>query len=410
MDVIVRHPFVPVDLLCDEPSLARFLDRLSTFSRHVWFDMRGFGASDRTSEGRWEENLVDDTVAVMDEVGIDHAAMLTLSVETGLLFAATHPERTTALVLVNAFPRLRQADDYPQGVADEAVDARLAAVARAWGTGDELSGLAPSVAHDDRFLAWFTRCERLGWSPSEALGAWRTVYEVDLRGVLGTIQAPTLVVARKPMASIGHYLADHIAGARLVEVPGLDMLFFVGDTAPMLDAIEEFLTGHLPAPSVDRVLATVLFTDIVESTHTLARVGDRLWREVLETHDALVTNELERYRGRRIKPTGDGVLATFDGPGRAIRCASAIRDALRSLGLEIRAGLHTGEIDLVGDDVAGLAVHIAQRVQTRAEPGEVLVSSSVPPLVAGSGIQFTARGRHALKGVPGRWQLFTAEP
>jgi class 3 adenylate cyclase len=409
LDVIVRHPVVPVDLLRDEPNLARFLDRLSAFSRHVWFDMRGFGASDRTSGGRWEENIVDDAVAVMDAVGFDYAAMLSLGVESGLLFAATHPERTTALVLVNAFPRARRAEDYPQGLADDVADARLTAVADAWGTGEQLRYIAPSVARDERFLAWFSRCERLGQSPSEALARYRTIYEVDLRGVLGTIQAPTLVVARRPMAVIGRYLAERISGARLVEVPGPDTLFFVGDTVAMLDSIEQFLTGRLPTPDIDRVLATVMFTDIVDSTPTLAGVGDRRWREVLEAHEALVTDELERYRGRRIKMTGDGVLATFDGPGRAIRCASAIRDAVRSLGLEIRAGLHTGEIDIVGGDVTGLAVHIAQRVQTRAQPGEVLVSSSVPPLIAGSGIHFTARGEHSLKGVPGQWQLFAVE-
>ena len=328
-----------------------------------------------------------------------------------LQFAATHPERTSALVLINPSARFRRADDYPEGLADEDVEAVLAAVRDRWGTGETLRLLAPSMAGDARFARWLARCERLSMPPQDASWRFRASFEVDVRHLLGAIRVPTLVVVRAgwPGSEQGRYVAEHIDGARYVELPGEDFLFFVGDTGPLLDAIEEFVTGRLPRHEVDRVLATVLFTDVVGSTDQVAGMGDRRWSELLATHDGLTRAELERFRGREIRTTGDGFLATFDGPGRAVRCACAIRDAVRAIGIQVRVGLHTGEIELHGDEIGGIAVHIAQRVQALAQPDEVLVSRTVADLVGGSGIPFADRGTHALKGVPNQWQLFAVE-
>jgi class 3 adenylate cyclase len=258
-------------------------------------------------------------------------------------------------------------------------------------------------------LRWFARCERLSVTPSEAVRGFRTWYETDTRHVLPAIKVPTLVTLRPGHRTNAQskYVAEHIEGARIVEVPG-ELLFFVGDTRPMLDAVEEFVTGKLPAHDIDRVLATVVFTDLVSSTEQAARLGDRRWKELLLAHDSLVRGELERYRGREIKSTGDGFLATFDGPGRAVRCAAAMRDAVRGVGVEMRVGVHTGEIELQDDDVGGIAVHIAQRVMSQAQPGEIVVSSTVRDLVAGSGITFEDRGATDLRGVPDQWRLFAA--
>jgi class 3 adenylate cyclase len=255
---------------------------------------------------------------------------------------------------------------------------------------------------------WFGRAERLMCTADELGWRVRASFEVDLRPALSAIQVPTLVAYRQGafVAAQARYAADHIERAKPIELPGDDYLFFVADTAPLLDAIEEFLTGQVPARDTDRVLATVLFTDIVGSTEHAAQLGDRRWKELLSTHDTMVRGEVERFRGRLVKSTGDGALATFDGPGRAIRCATAIRESVRSLGIEIRAGLHTGEIELHGDDIGGIAVHISQRVSALAAPGEVLVSRTVTDLVAGSGIDFEDRGEHELKGVPGVWRLY----
>ena len=261
---------------------------------------------------------------------------------------------------------------------------------------------------DVRFRRWFERAERLTTAPGERLWRGRNTFDIDLRDVLGAIRVPTLIVNRRDRRGVEQtrYIAEHVEGAKYVEVPGADLLPFLGDSGPVLDAIEEFLSGHLAPPEADRVLATVLFTDLVNSTPQAAELGDRRWRELLITHDALVTEELDRFRGRVVKFTGDGVLATFDGPGRAIRCACAIRDGVESLGLEMRAGLHAGEIELRGDDVSGIAVHTAQRVSSLAGAGEVLVSRTVADLLAGSEIDFHEHGEHQLKGVPGTWKLF----
>jgi class 3 adenylate cyclase len=322
-----------------------------------------------------------------------------------ILFAASHPERTKALVLVNASARAAFRRD-----SSDAWMFELEQFRRGWGTEAILDRVAPSVAGDTRLRRWLGRSQRMMCTADEMYWRNQAAFAMDMRPALPSVQAPTLFVHRRGVrsAALVHEDAPHIRGAKVVELPGEDFLFFVGDTGPMLDAAEEFLTGHLPAHHSDRVLATVLFTDIVGSTEQAARLGDRRWKEVLAMHDALLATEVERFRGRTVKSTGDGVLATFDGPGRAIRCACAIRDAVCSLGVDVRAGLHTGEIELRGVDVAGMAVHIGARVSALAAAGEVLVSSTVKDLVAGSGIEFDDRGEHELKGVPGTWRLFAA--
>jgi class 3 adenylate cyclase len=410
LDLLVFHPPIcPVDLMWDEPMLVRFLERLSTFSRSIWFDPRGRGASDPLPhvEDRFAESSSDDMLAVLDDLGLEQVALLGLETPA-YLFAASHPERTKALVLYNTAARFRWAEDYPEGASAEVMERWLTTLRRTWGTGFSLNVRAPNLAGDARLRRWLARGERLVGTPDEMAWRRRAAVEVDLRAILPTIGVPTLVLCRNeaPIAPHARYVAQHIPGAKLVEVPGGDNLFFAGDTTPLLDEIEEFLTGSLPAHRTDRLLATVLFTDVVGSTEQAARLGDRRWRELLATHDDLVRSELDRFRGRPVKSTGDGVLATFDGPGRAIRCACAIRDSLRPLGIDVRAGLHTGEIEVTGDDIAGVAVHIGFRVSALAGASEVLVSSTVRDLVAGSGIEFEDRGDHHLKGVPGTWRLY----
>jgi class 3 adenylate cyclase len=410
LDLLVFHPPIcPVDLLWDEPMLVRFLERLSSFSRSIWFDPRGRGASDPLphDEDRFEESCSDDMLGVLDHLGLEQIAVLGLETPA-FLFAASHPERTKALVLYNPTARYRWAEDYPEGASARVMERWLTTLGRDWGTGSALDLRAPSLSGDARLRRWLARGERLVGTPDEMAWRRRAALEVDLRAILPTVGVPTLVLCRHEgaVAPLARYVGHHIADAKLVELPGRDHLFFAGDTTPLLDEIEEFLTGSLPAHRIDRLLATVLFTDVVSSTEQAARLGDRRWRELLATHDDLVRSELERFRGRAVKSTGDGVLATFDGPGRAIRCACAIRDSVRPLGIDMRAGLHTGEIEVTGADIAGMAVHIGARVSALAGASEVLVSSTVRDLVAGSGIEFEDRGDHQLKGVPGTWRMY----
>jgi class 3 adenylate cyclase len=405
--LVVAPNFIPVDLLCDEPRALQFFDRLSSFSRHIWFDPRGTGASGGIVPGeeRLLETWVEDMVAVADDACLEHVAVLQLGgVGFGPLFAATHPERTAAMVLVNTTARFRIAEDYAQGLTDEEASAYLDPATDGLFS---IERVAPSMVDDVQFGRWYERALRLGAPPDTQRRRVGAAFETDARGVLRSVQSPTLVVSRRDhrFAAQNRYMADHIAGARLVEVEGRDRLFFV-DSGEILDVIEEFLTGETAAPEPDRVLATVLFTDVVASTRQVAEMGDRRWRHLLATHDALVRAELDRFRGREIKSTGDGVLATFDGPGRAIRAACAIRDALGALGLEVRAGLHTGEIELRGHDIAGIAVVIGQRISALAGPGDVLISRTVADLIAGSDIELRDHGEHVLKGLPGTWQLF----
>jgi class 3 adenylate cyclase len=397
----------------DEPRFVRFLNGLSSFSRHVWFDSRGTGSSDPIDqvEGRLTESFVDDMIAVIDDLGCERVVVLDALGPPALQFAATHPERTAALVLMNPSACLRCVDDYPEGYADEDLEAVLAARLDRWGTGELLGRFNPSTAGDARFERWLARCERVSMSPQDASWRLRASFDADVRHLLPAIRVPTLVVLRAdgPGSEQARYVAEHIDNSRYVELASADRLFFVGDTGPLLDVIEEFVTGRVPTRDVDRVLATVMFTDVVGSTDQVAGMGDRRWSELLATHDELIRGELERFRGREIQTTGDGFLATFDGPGRAVRCACAIRDAVHAIGIRVRNGLHTGEIELRGDDIRGIAVHIAQRVEALAQPNEVLVSRTVADLVAGSGIPFADRGTHALKGVPGQWPLFAVE-
>jgi class 3 adenylate cyclase/pimeloyl-ACP methyl ester carboxylesterase len=402
-----------LDLMWDEPRWAHYLDRLATFSRLIVFDMRGIGLSDRGPEPPVVEIQMDDVRAVLDAAGSESAAVFggARGAAPALLFAATYPERVRALVLYAPIAKTVRSDDYPIGRTEEEQQGFREAFVRNMGTGHALEDMqGPSGAYDERFVAWWARFERLTASP----GHWGELAEilgqVDVRAAVPLIQAPTLVVHRRDDRIValdhGRWIADHIAGAKLVELEGNDHIPFLGDGDAIVDEIEEFLTGARPVPDTDRVLATVVFTDIVASTARAAALGDRAWRDLLERHHALVRRELERHRGREIDTAGDGFMATFDGPARGIRCASAIVTGVRDLGLDVRAGVHTGECELMGDKLGGIAVHVAARVSAAAAPGEVLVSQTVKDLVAGSGIAFDDRGLHELKGVPDPRRLY----
>ena len=404
-----------MELFWEEPSCARFLKRLASFSRLILFDKRGTGSSDRSVEIPIIEQQIDDLTSVMDSVGSERAALLGASEGGSLctLFAATHPERTSALILCGAVATTRWSPETPWALTRETFETWIQTVAREWGGPLAIELFAPSVAHDQRFRDWWARLLRLAASPATAIALLRMLDDIDVRPVLPTIRVPTLVLQctgdRIVNVENGRYLGRHIPNAKYVELPGADHFPYVGDTDAILAEIEEFLTGARHAPEADRVLATVLFTDIVGSTAHAAGMGDQRWRDLLGSYQALVRGELARSRGREVKTLGDGFLATFDGPARAIRCACAIRDSVRPLGIEIRAGLHTGECELMDDDVGGIAVHIGARVASSAAPSEVLVSSTVKDLVAGSGLRFADRGTHHLHGVPGEWRLFAVE-
>jgi pimeloyl-ACP methyl ester carboxylesterase len=399
----------------DQPALAAFLERLASFSRLILFDKRGTGLSDRAPNDRLPnlEERMDDVRAVLDAVGSDQAALFGHS-EGGsmsVLFAATYPQRTRALVTFGIFARRRRSEDYPWAPTDDEREATIQRVEREWVTEDLIRPLAPSRADDPDFLAQVATYFRRSASPGAAAALLRMNTEIDVRAVLPTIRVPTLVLHRTDDRDAhvdeGRWIASQIPGARFLELPGSDHLFWAGDTDPVLAEIEEFLTGVRPEPERERVLATVLFTDVVASTETAARLGDRRWRELLDTHRADVRSALARWRGEEIDTTGDGFLAVFDGPARAVRSAVAIRDSAAARGIQVRAGLHTGEIERRGSDLAGLAVHIGARVIGKAGPGEVVASSTVRDLVAGSGIQWADRGIHALKGVPDEWHLYS---
>jgi class 3 adenylate cyclase len=398
----------------EEPSHARFLERLASFSRLIMFDKRGTGMSDREVDVPALEERMDDVRAVMDEVASERAAIFGIS-EGGnmsVLFAATHPDRTVALVTFGIFAKRIRSEDYPWAPTPEERQRWYESLEREWGGPAELRTLAPTVAEDERFARWWATYLRHGASPRAALTLARTNTQIDVRDVLPTITVPTLVIHRTGDRDVkieeARYIAGRIPRARLVELSGEDHLAYVGDQDAVLDEIEEFLTGVRRGPEPDRVLATVLFTDIVGSTERAAELGDRRWRDLLDQHHATIRRALSRFRGREVDTAGDGFLATFDGPARAVRCARSIIEEIRGLGVEIRAGLHTGECEVAGEGIRGIAVHIGARVAGVAAPGEVLVSSTVKDLVAGSGIRFEDRGERELKGVPGRWRLFAA--
>lgn len=410
--------FVPgfisnIDHYWDDPILADFLGRLASFSRLILFDKRGTGLSDRVDSLPTLEERMDDVRAVMDAVESREAALFGIS-EGGamaMLFAATYPERVRALALVGAYAH------HPTWVTPEdALPAALARVEKLWGSGELVRAFAPSRADDPQFKRWWARLERSGASPKAALDIMRMNNGIDVRHLLPTIRVPTLVLhaandVRVDVAA-GRFLASAINGARYVELPGRDHPPFATEAlaVAIADHLEEFLTGSRSAAEVDRVLATVLFTDIVASTERASALGDKAWRSLLERHDALARREIARFRGRVIKSTGDGFLATFDGPARAVRCAGAIASGVRELGLAIRGGAHTGEIDVRDEtgDIGGIAVHIASRIAALAGSGEILVSSTVKDLVAGSNLRFESRGIHILKGLPEGIQLFAA--
>lgn len=405
-----------LEALWEEPRWVRYAERLASFSRLIVFDMRGVGLSDRGGEPPFLELMVDDAGAVMDAASSETAALFGASRAgvMAMLFAATHPERVRALVLYDTWAKNLRSDDHPHGATTAEDDEFVNRFVAEMGTAQNLDLQAPSGLGDERFVRWWARFERLITSPA----GFRELADVrrnsDVRAVLPLIQAPTLVLHRAGDQIVpvdqGRYLGQAIPNARFVELAGDDHIPFVGDSDAIVDEVQEFLTGARPIPDTDRVLATVLFTDIVSSTERAAALGDRSWRELLQQHHSVVRSELERFRGVEIDTAGDGFMASFDGPARAIRCACAIHDAVSQLRLEIRAGVHTGECERIGDKLSGIAVHIAARVAGTAAPGQVLVSQTVRDLVAGSGIEFEDRGEHELKGVSETWRLFAVRP
>ena len=417
IDLVFVPGFVSnIEHYWEMPRVPELLQRLGSFARVVLFDKRGTGLSDPVAEPPPLEQRMDDMQAVMDAAGVERAALFGIS-EGGpasILFAATYPNRTTALVLYGSTPRFRTDDDISWGATDEQMQLLLDQISERWGEGALLSTFAPSAVEDPGMDEVWSRFQRAGASPAMARSVISALFEIDVRDILPTIQVPTLILHRTGdrIAPIegARLMAEKIPGARMIEFEGDDHVPFTGDFNPVVDEMEEFLTGTRQVRPLDRVLATVMFTDIVDSTRRAAAAGDRGWRALLERHDELTRRQLDRFRGREIKTLGDGFLATFDGPARAIECACAIRDGVSPLGLEVRAGLHTGECELAGDDVRGMAVNIGARIGALAQPNEVLVSGTVKDLVVGADLDFRDRGEHELKGVPGTWRLFAAAP
>jgi pimeloyl-ACP methyl ester carboxylesterase len=406
-----------IEVSWEDPDIADLLTRLTAFSRLILFDKRGTGMSDRVTESQLPplEQRMDDVRAVMDAAGSRRAALLGIS-EGGtlsILFAATYPERTSALVLYGSWATWLKEDGYPWAPTLEQHDAAMALMrAQDPSKPFNLERFAPTKLKDEDFKKRLARYGRLAATPGAALAFYQMNIHMDVRDILPSVHVPTLVLHRAGDRMVypqnGRYIADHISGARYIVLPGDDHLAWVGDREALVGEIEEFLTGTRHAPETDRVLATVLFSDIVGSTAKAAELGDKDWKALLGRHDSAVRRQLQRFRGREVKTLGDGFLVTFDGPARAVRCAEGIIQDLKALGIEVRAGIHTGEIELIGDDIGGIAVHIASRIGAIAAPGEVVVSSTVKDLSAGSGIVFEDRGIHALKGVPDRWQLYAA--
>ena len=408
-----------IELAWENPQTERFLRRFASYGRLIFFDMRGVGLSDPVEDLPPLEEWMDDVRTVMDAVGSRRAALVGHghAGQLCMLVAASHPDRVQALVTVNSFARLARAPGYRAGMPVSAQQTWIEGLRGTWGTTDplHLQVLAPELAGEEFALGWWARLERAAGSPRRAVRKQQLAFELDVRDVLGAIAVPTMVVQSAGnlfvMPSQGRYLAEHIPGARYLELAsGGHWPWAAADADRFLDELEAFITGAPQVPGGDLVLATVAFTDIVDSTAKAAAMGDRRWRELLQVHDSVARREVEAARGRMIKSTGDGLLATFDGPARAIRCVGAIERGVATLGLHVRAGLHTGEIELVGDDVGGIAVAIAARLTSLAQSDEVVVSSTVKDLVVGSGIRFEDRGRHALKGVPDEWHVFAALP
>jgi class 3 adenylate cyclase len=412
--LLTTGSFSNPDIEWEDPTFVRLSMRLASFCRMIKFDRRGIGMSDPVSLHAlppWE-SYAEEAVAVMDHAGSKVATVMAVydAGPIGLLFAATKPERTAGLILANTYARFVYAPDYPFGPPREVADQLIENMGELWGTEAMVWMIAPSRAADERFRRWHARLQRAMTSPGALQVYLRALYDIDARPVLSAIHTPTLVVHRKELPSVsvehGRYLAEHIEGARLVELDGRDAALIYEGGDLFADLVEEFMTGERRGGRADRVLATVLFTDIVGSTELAGRLGDERWRRILDAHDEVARACVGRFSGQLVKMTGDGIMATFDGPGRAIGCGSALRADLRAIGIEIRVGLHTGEIELRRDDIGGITVHIAARVMGEAAPGEVLVSGTVRDLLSGSDIDLEDRGAHRLKGVAGEWPLF----
>jgi class 3 adenylate cyclase len=411
--VLTLNSFGHVDVGWEEPGYALFLRTLASFSRVILFDRRGTGASDPLPVGAlppWESSG-EDLVAVLDEVGSEQAAIMAQldASPMAIFFAGTRPERTSALILANASAKYTATDDYPIGVPPDVAEALVVQLDQLWGT-EAMVLQVPSRANDERFRRWIAKAQRTVGSPRVVQAYMRAMFEVDARPILPLIHAPTLVLHRSNVQFIpvqhGRYLAEHIPGAKLIELPGVEGPLVWEMPELTLDRVQEFLTGVGRVAEPTRVLSTVLFTDIVGSTERAAALGDRRWREVLNVHDELARRLVEEFGGRLIKTTGDGILATFDGPGRGLRCAAALRVELGGIGVQVRAGLHSGEVELRDSDVGGIAVHIAARVMGAAQAGEILTSRTVRDLVVGSDVALQDRGPQPLKGIEGSWQLF----
>jgi class 3 adenylate cyclase len=410
VDIVMVPGFVShVEFAHELAGYTAFLRRLSTFARVITFDKRGQGLSDRISGAPSLEQRMDDVRAVMDAVGSQRAVILGFSEGAAMsaLFAATYPERVTQLILFGGF------SDVSTFRTDD-VEKRVERIVKAWGTGEMMKTVIPSQAANPNALSQFAKLERLSASPGAVRAIALLNAQINITPILSTVQVPTLVLHRRTDArvpiEVGRRLATQIPNARFIEYPEGDHAFWSGNVDSLLGDIEEFVTGHRESASGDleRVLATVLFTDIVNSTHSAAAMGDQAWRRMLDSHDQIATQIVEKHRGNLVKSTGDGILATFDGPGRAVRCALAFGSAAQQIGLPLRAGLHTGEIEIRGRDIGGIAVHAAARVMAHSGSNEVLVSRVVTDLVAGAGLKFSDRGAHELKGLPGRWELFAA--
>jgi class 3 adenylate cyclase len=414
--VVLPGPFIPIDSIDAEPSMYRFYRRLASFARVIRFDQRGLGLSSRlpSVDAMGPKFWAEDAIAVMDAVGCEQATLFASSffAMTGLVLAADYPERVRSLVIVNGAARVLWAPDYDVGarasVADPFSSVAMEPDAIEQGF-DVLGFIAPTVAGDDAFRAWWDASGNRAASPSMARAVSDVVAAADVRDKLAGITAPTLIMHRADAAFVtsghGRYLAEHIPGARYVELPGADSLHWVGHSAPILDEIEEFVTGVRSGVDAERVLTTIVFTDIVGSTQRAATLGDDRWHALLDNHDNVVRHELERFGGREVNTVGDGFVAIFTSPSVAIDCADAIVDVVRPLGIEVRVGIHAGEVEVRGDDIAGMAVHIGARVAALAGPREVLVSSTVREIVTGSRRQFTEHGEYELKGVPGHWRV-----
>jgi pimeloyl-ACP methyl ester carboxylesterase len=401
----------------DDPLVWRFAERLASFSRLILFDKRGTGMSDPVSEDDLPtlETRMEDVHAVLDEVGSSKAALLGIS-EGGpmcALFAATYPERTRALVMSGCYPKWVRDADWPWAMTREEHEASCAAYEQKWGTPIGFRVVAPSAANDEQSRNWWARNLRMGASPASGIALYRMNIEIDIRSVLPAIRVPTLILHREGDGLIkvenSRYMAAHIPGAKYVELKGADHLPWFGDSETVLAEIEEFLTGARPAAAIERVLSTILFVDVVGSTESAVSVGDSRWRDILGLFHRHVAQEIERNRGRLIDTAGDGVFASFDGPARAVRCAAAVRDRVRGIGMNVRTGVHTGECEVAGDKLAGVAVHIGARIAATADAGEILVSSTVRDLVAGSGLRFVSRGRRRLKGFEDEFELHAVE-